>query len=112
MTVANHGLEVRLCRYAMLLDPPNNCTTMLRYFNNDNNTVQWHTTSQIEKFTTDYNCIIIIIILSHFGHGGLLRSQTSILAILPMISSPVVCTELLVLAIWCLSCVQRVISIV
>jgi hypothetical protein len=55
---------------------------------------------------------IIIIILSHFGPGGLLRSQISVLAVFPMISFLVVCTMLLVLAIWCLSCVQCVISVV
>jgi hypothetical protein len=34
--VANPGLEVRLCRNAVLLNPPNNHITMLKYFNNKN----------------------------------------------------------------------------
>jgi hypothetical protein len=34
-TVVNPGLEVGLCRNALLLNPTNNRTTMLKYFNNN-----------------------------------------------------------------------------
>jgi hypothetical protein len=34
--LADPGLEVRSCRNAVLLNPPNNCITMLRNNNNNN----------------------------------------------------------------------------
>jgi hypothetical protein len=43
---------------------------------------------------TKHEASIIIIILSHFGRGGPLWSQTSVLAVFPMISSLVVCMML------------------
>jgi hypothetical protein len=35
--VANPGLEVRSCGNSVLLNPPSNRSTILRYFNNNDN---------------------------------------------------------------------------
>jgi hypothetical protein len=66
-TVANPGLEVKSCRNAVLLNPTNNSTTMLRYIKTTTTTVIPTTATSLSSFMSFIYYIVCSCILFIFG---------------------------------------------